>query len=51
MFVSIAVGYVVIFALLDLLFGKSLVWGELLVGGAVFGTVMTGIQYYKERNK
>jgi len=51
MFLSTAIAYVVVFLLLDLVFGKPFAWAEYLFGGVVFGAIMTGIQIYKERNK
>ena len=49
MALSTAVVFVVIYVLLDLLFGSAIKWGSALFEGVVFGLLMTGIQYYKER--
>lgn len=46
---STTVVFVVIYVLLDLLFGTAISWGSVLFEGVVFGLLMTGIQYYKER--
>ena len=49
MALSTTVVFVVIYVLLDLLFGTAISWGSVLFEGVVFGLLMTGIQYYKER--
>ena len=49
MALSTTVVFVVIYVLLDLLFGTAISWGSVLFEGVVFGLLMTGIQYYNER--
>ena len=50
MALSTAVVFAVVYVLLDLVFGSTIDWGGLTFESVVFGIIMTGIQYYKERN-
>lgn len=50
MFFATAVVFVIVFFVLDMVFGSPVSWSRLLFEGTAFGLVMTGVQYYKERN-
>ena len=51
MTLSTAVVFIVIYVLLDVVFKEPVEWGSVLFEGVVFGIIMTGIQYYKEKKK
>ena len=51
MALSTAVVFIVIYVLLDVVFKEPVDWGSVLFEGAVFGIIMTGIQYYREKKK
>ncbi|MBR1687707.1 MAG: hypothetical protein IJ710_04130 [Prevotella sp.] len=50
MAVSTALFFAVIYVLLDLISGSAIDWGGIAFEAVAFGAIMTGIQYYKERN-
>ena len=51
MALSTAVVFIVIYVLLDVVFKEPVDWVSVLFEGVGFGIIMTGIQYYRERNK
>ena len=51
MAVASAVVFAVVYILLTLIFKTTLEWDGLVFESVAFGIIMTGIQYYKERNK
>ena len=50
MALSTTVVFIVVYILLDVIFGKPVDWTSVLFEGVIFGVIMTAIQYYKERN-
>ena len=51
MTLSIAVVFIVIYILLDVIFSEPIDWASVLLEGLIFGLIMTGIQYFKEKKK
>ena len=48
---AIAVTFIIIYVLLDVIFREPIEWSTVLMEGVIFGVVMTVVQYYQEKKK
>ncbi len=48
---AIAVTFIIIYVLLDVIFHEPIEWSTVLMEGVIFGVVMTVVQYYQEKKK